>query len=505
MSDERMRNMRQGAGRRAGVRLSRALVGLLAGLALAGCAVGPDYRRPDIDVGTSYRQVDGWIAVPAAVQADLPTDWWRLFDDDDLSGLMRELETANLDIQRAEAQYRQARALLSGAQAGLFPTVNANVGTTRSGAGSASANGGTGSQHDLGASVSWEVDVWGRVRRSVESGEADAQASAADLAATRLSMQSTLAQAYFSLRAADAERRFLARTVQAYERTLEITRHRLDAGMVSQADVASALSQVEDARVQWMAVARQRAQYEHAIAVLLGRAPSAFQLPETTASIAVPAVPPALPATLLVRRPDVVAAERRAASANAQIGVAQAAWFPALTLSAQGGYRSGEWAHWLSAPFSYWSLGPLLAQTIFDGGARQAGVEQARAAFDAQAASYRQTVLDALREVEDYLVQTHGLSQEQEVQARALQAARESLRLYTNQYEAGMIDYLSVAQVEANALSAERAALALARDRLLASVQLISALGGGWQGLEPAAGAAAASPDGQPAAPRAEP
>lgn len=462
-----------------------ALAALLAGLALTACAVGPDYQRPDIDVGASYRQVDGWVQVSQA-QTELRADWWRLFDDAELSGLMGELETSNFSLQRAEAQYRQARALVSGAQAGLFPTVDANAGTTRSGAGSASVSGAA-SQHSLGASISWEVDVWGRVRRSVESGEADAQASAADLAAMRLSLQSTLAQTYFRLRAADAERRFLGQTVQAFERTLQITRHRLDAGLVSQADVASAQSQLENARVQWMAVARQRAQYEHALAVLLGRAPSAFSLAETSAGIAVPAVPPALPATLLVRRPDIVAAERRVASANAQIGVAQAAWFPSLTLNAQGGYRSGQWAHWLSAPFSYWSLGPMLAQAIFDGGARQARVEQMRAAYDAQAATYRQAVLEALREVEDYLVQAHGLSQEQEVQGRALQAARESLRLYTNQYEAGMIDYLSVAQVEANALSAERAALALARDRLLASVQLIAALGGGW---EPPASAA---------------
>ena len=473
----------------------RGLLGLLTTLALAGCAVGPEYQRPGIEVGETYKQVDGWVSA-AAAPAELPADWWRLFDDAELSSLMHELAQSNQDIRRAEAQYRQARALVSGARSGLFPTVDANAGTTRSGAGGASGNGGAGSQHNLGASVSWEVDVWGRVRRSVESSEGEAQASAADLAATRLSMQSALAQAYFRLRSADAERRFLAQTVSAFERTLEITRHRLDAGLVSQADVASAQSQLENARVQWMAVARERAQYEHAIAVLLGRAPSAFGLTETAVSVAVPAVPRALPSTLLLRRPDVVAAERRVAAANAQIGVAQAAWFPSLTLNAQGGYRSGEWAHWLSAPFSYWSLGPLLAQAIFDGGARQANIEQARAGYEAQAASYRQTVLDALREVEDYLVQSHGLSQEQEVQARALQAARESLRLYTNQFEAGMIDYLSVAQVETNALAAERSALALARDRLLASVQLITALGGGWQGMDAELSETAQGPSG---------
>ncbi len=471
MSKRGMRNMTQ-------VRL----LGLLACLVLAGCAVGPDYQRPEVDVGASYRQVEGWVPA-SSVPTQVPQDWWQLFDDQTLTELMGRLDLANQDIQRAQAQYRQALALVSGAQAEFFPTVDANAGTTRSGAGGASSNSGAASQHTLGASVSWEVDVWGRVRRSVESSDADAQASAADLAAVRLSLQSTLAQSYFLLRAADAERRLLAQTVEAYERTLQITRYRMDAGLVSSAEVASALAQLENARVQWLAVARQRAQYEHAIAALLGQPPSAFQLPEASTSIAVPNVPVALPSTLLLRRPDVVAAERRAAAANAQIGVAQAAWFPSLTLSAQGGYRSGDWANWLSAPFSYWSLGPMLAQAIFDGGARQARVEQSRAAFDAQAAAYRQAVLNALREVEDYLVQARGLSDEQEVQARAVQAARESLQLFTNQYEAGMIDYLSLAQVETNTLAAERSALTLARERLVASVQLIAALGGGWEGL----------------------
>lgn len=453
---------------------------LACGVLLSACAVGPDYQTPEVAVGEGYRQAEGWVLLESS-QAALPDAWWRLFDDETLSGLMPELEAANQNLRQAEAQYRQAVALLSGARANLYPTVDANVSTTRSGAGSASTGAGAASQHGLGASVSWEVDVWGRVRRTVESEQAGAQASEADLAATRLSLQSTLAQTYFRIRAADAERRFLAQTVQAYERTLQIAQHRYSAGLVSQADVASARAQLENARVQWLALGRQRAQYENAMAVLLGRAPSAFRLEDSSVSVAVPVIPLSLPSMLLTRRPDVVAAERRVAAANAQIGVAQTAWFPTLTLSAQGGYRSGEWAQWLTAPFSYWSLGPMLAQAIFDGGARQARVEQARAGYEAQAAAYRQTVLDALREVEDYLVQVEGLRREQAVQARGLAAARESLRLYTNQYEAGMIDYLSVAQVETTALVAERTALALERDRLLASVQLMAALGGGWE------------------------
>src|SRR3546814_587541 len=294
-------------------------------------------------------------------------------------------------------------------------------------------------------------------------------------------MQSTLAQTYFRLRIMDAEKRLLQQTVAAYERSLTMTQNRYNAGVAAQADVEVSRAQLENGRTQLLALDWQRAQLEHAIAVLLGKAPSAFTLEPSVTLAAVPAIPVGLPSQLLQRRPDVAAAERRTAQANARIGVAQAAWFPDLTLSAQAGYRSGQWAQWLTAPASFWSLGPALALTIFDGGAREAQVKEARAGYDAQAAAYRQTVLTALREVEDYLVQLHVLGQEQATQGRALAAARESLRLTQNQYEAGLIDYLSVVQVETTALSTERAALSLASDRLAASVQLIAALGGGWE------------------------
>lgn len=481
---------------------------LLQGLALAGvlllsaCAVGPDYQQPAMDVGASYKELDSGQAGEALVGASTPEikgwvpaqpgdtavrgDWWQLFNDDALSRLMLTLQDANLDIIQAEARYRQAQALVQSSRSGFFPTIGASAAGTRSGSGrGVSTTGNVGgdnpsNQFSLSGDVSWEPDLWGRVGRSVEASGAGLQASQADLATTRLSMQSTLAQTYFRLRVMEAEMRLLQQTVAAYERSLAMTQNRYDAGIAAQVDVESSRTQLENGRTQLLALDWQRAQLEHAIAVLLGQTPASFSLASDDWQAQVPVVPVGLPSQLLQRRPDVAAAERRTAEANARIGVAQAAWFPSLTLSAQGGYRASEWAQWLSAPASFWSLGPALALTIFDGGAREAQLKEARAAYDAQAAAYRQTVLTALREVEDYLVQLHVLGQEQITQGRALASARESLRLTRNQYEAGLIDYLSVVQVETTALSTERSALALVSDRLLASVQLIAALGGGW-------------------------
>ncbi|SHH21651.1 efflux transporter outer membrane subunit [Pollutimonas bauzanensis] len=488
-------------GRGAGLR-PLAACGLLL---LGACAVGPDYERPSMDVGAGYKEAmsatQGGAAggpgpAPAAAPGWLPArprdaalrgDWWQLFNDPVLDGLMDTLQNSNLGIAQAEAQYRQAQALLQSARSGFFPTVGASASATRSGGGngggsSVSVGGNsTDNQYTLSGNVSWEADLWGRVRRTVESSRAGLQASAADVATTRLSMQSTLAQTYFNLRVMDAEQRLLQQTVDAYERSLTMTQNRYQAGVAAQSDVAVSRTQLENTRTQLLALDWQRAQLEHAIAVLLGQTPSSFALNTAQILGTVPVIPVGLPSQLLERRPDVAAAERRAAEANAQIGVAQAAWFPDLTLSAQGGFRSGQWAQWLTAPARFWSLGPALALTLFDGGARQAQVEQARASYDAQAAGYRQTVLTALREVEDYLVQLHVLGQEQVTQGRALASARESLRLTQNQYEAGLIDYLSVVQVETTALSTERAALQLTADRLVASVQLIAALGGGWE------------------------
>jgi NodT family efflux transporter outer membrane factor (OMF) lipoprotein len=339
------------------------------------------------------------------------------------------------------------------------------------------------------------------VRRSVEASRAGSQASAADLAAARLSAQSTMAQDYFQLRVLDEQKRLLQETVATNERSLQLTVNRYNAGVAGKADVAVAQTQLENTRAQLVDLEWQRGQFEHAIAVLLGDAPSAFSLPEQKFTQQVPAIPVGLPSELLQRRPDVAGAERRTAQANAQIGVATAAWFPSLTLSADGGFSSGQFAQWLTAPARFWSIGPALAQTLFDGGLRSSQIESARAAYDSQAAAYRQVSLGALREVEDYMIQLRVLDREQTVQRRALEAARESLALTRNQYKQGLVDYLSVAVLENTALTAERSAITLIGNRLTASVQLIAALGGGWDGdVNPAAPAAPQANNSEPPA-----
>ncbi len=460
--------------------LTRLSLALLLG-ALAGCAVGPDYQRPDAPVGEHFREARVEGAWKTAQPADLQARgaWWAAFNDGVLDELMRGLNTQNFSVQQAEARVRQAQAALSNARSGLFPQVNGTAASTRRGSGSGQTSQ-SGSTYDLNANVSWEVDLWGRIRRQVESGDASLQASAADMAATRLSLQSQLAQTYFQYRSAESAERLLDQTVQAYERSLQINQNRLDAGFSAQSDVAAALSQLEGARTQRLALNREKAGYQHALAVLVGRPPSQFELVPHAPWPVVPDIPVGLPSSLLERRPDVARAERRMAQANAEIGVAKAAWFPSLKLNASGGFSSSDLSEWLTAPARVWSLGPSLALTLLDFDARRAKVAQAEAGYDEQVAAYRQTVLTALKEVEDALSDLNGLGLEQASQARALAAARESLQLTRNQFDAGLVDYLSLAQTETTAFSAERQALDLESQRLRAAVKLLVALGGGW-------------------------
>ena len=480
---------------------------------LGACAVGPDYQRPALDIGASYKEgqgeVPGWKPAEPRDQVDRGA-WWRVYGDATLDGLVERLNASNQTIAQAEANYRQALGL-GGARAGFFPTVGANAGVTRSGSGggtqggSSSSGGNVSNQYSLSGSVSWELDVWGRVRRSVESSEASAAASQADLAATRLSAQASLVLTYLQLRVLDEQKRLLDATVAAYERSLRLTQNRYEVGVAAQADVAvahAAGKHTSPIRRPGLAAWAIRACHRRAD----GAGAVAVQPDARAVHAAAAADSGGAAVRLLERRPDVAAAERRAAAANAEIGVAQAAWFPSLTLSADGGFRSGQFAELLTAPARFWSLGPALALTVFDGGARQAKVDQARAAYDAQAAAYRQAALTGLREVEDYLIQLRVLEQEQVVQGRALEAARESLRLIRNQYEAGLVDYLSVSVVQATALNSERSALSLLGNRLAASVNLIVALGGGWDGLNPPPAQAATAPaNAGPAAAAAEP
>ncbi|MGG4775300.1 efflux transporter outer membrane subunit [Paenalcaligenes sp. Me52] len=475
---------------------SKRAVGVACSALIAGCAIGPDYQRPELDVGVNFKNEatqaaqasdnPGWLlAQPADAQIGV-VKWWAAFNDPLLSELMEKMLAHNASLEQSEARYRQALAALGSARAEFYPTLNSSGSYTRSGSGSSTPSGSGSStpsasdSYSMSLTAGWEPDIWGKVRRSNEAAEASLQASQADIAATQLSLASTLAQSYFQAKNVWVSQQLLDQTIATYERVLQITQNRYEAGMSSRSDVASAQAQLENARTQRLSLNRQQGQLHNAMAVLLGVTPAAMQTLTLEGWPTLPSMPAAVPVQLLERRPDVASAERQMMAANAKIGVAQAAWLPDLTLSAQGGYRASEWSDWFTAPARFWSLGPALALQIFDGGARSARVDDARAAYDAQAASYRQTILDAIKEVEDGLVQWQGLSAEMQTQQRALDAARESLTLMRNQYAAGMVDFLSLAQVETSTLSTERSTISMQADHYIAAVQLIAALGGGW-------------------------
>ncbi|BAN48956.1 efflux transporter outer membrane subunit [Metapseudomonas resinovorans] len=473
--------------------LRRALALALAGLLLGGCAIGPDYQRPEQSVPVQFKHAEGWsLASPA----DLGHRgrWWELYDDATLNELQQRLETSNQTLAQSVAQYRQAQALARGARASFFPSVGLSTGKTRSGQGggdstvrladgstvTSSGGGGVSKSYDANLGVNWEVDLWGKLRRQLESDTAGMEASAADLAAARLSLQSELAQNYLQLRVLDAQKRLLEETIAAYQRSLTLTQNQYRAGIVTKADVAQATTQLKTTQAQAIDLKYQRAQLENAIAVLIGVPPAEFSLAEVDSVPALPTIPTLLPSQLLERRPDVASAERQVMSANAQIGVAKSAYFPSLNLSAAGGYRSGSLSDWITTPNRFWSIGPEFAMTLFDGGLIRSQVAQAEASYDQTVAAYRQTVLDSFREAEDYMVQLDVLEEESGVQLEALEAAREALRLVTNQYKAGTLDFNSVVNNQATALNSERTVLTLAGSRLTTSVQLIAALGGGW-------------------------
>lgn len=451
---------------------------------LSACAVGPDYVRPQVDVGSHFLQTPTqssefgtWQQVQAQGAVQVPdTHWWRIFQDAELDRLMRALNDSNPSLEQAQARYQQAQANLRQTRSTLFPQLDLASNTSRAGEQSR-----VGNSYGLNANVSWELDVWGRIRRQTESGAAAAQASQADLAAIQLSLQANLAQTYLRYRAHEATERLLEQTVQAYQRSLEINESRVAAGYSPLSDAASALSQLENARTSLLAHARQKALLFHSMAVLTGQVPADFVLQAGASWPEQPSIPVSLPSVLLTQRPDVAVAERKMAQANAEIGVTQAAWLPSFSLSATGGYRAAHLSDWLTAPSQFWSLGPALALTLFDAGGRAARVDAAKAGYAQQVAAYREVVLTAIREVEDALAELYGYEQEQLSNARSLKAARESLVLMRNQFEAGQVDYLSLAQVETNQLSVERTALDLASERMQAAVRLLVALGGGWQ------------------------
>jgi NodT family efflux transporter outer membrane factor (OMF) lipoprotein len=449
--------------------------------------VGPDYRRPAFETASNYKEQGDWKpSEPGDTLNRGP--WWNIFKDEELAALEAKVEISNENVKAAAAAFDQARALVAQARAGFWPTVAATVGAERGSAGAGQARttvpaGASATRTSVSAGVTgnWTLDIWGQIRRTVESNRASAQASAAALAAATLSAQGELAIDYFELRAQDQLQRILDDIVEAEQLSLKITENRYHFGVAAKADVVTAQTQLLNSQAQQINAKIQRGILEHAIAVLIGLEPAAFSLAPSALRVDVPTVPAGVPSTLLERRPDVAEAERKMAAANAQIGVAKAAYFPTLSLSGSDQYTNSTFSHLISVPNRVWSVGPQLAETLFDGGLRRAQVAQARATYDANVAAYRQTVLAGFEQVEDEIVTLRVLEQQSVVEDAAVAAAREAEKLTLNQYKAGTVPYSSVITAQTTRLNSEETALSVFSSRLQASVTLIEALGGGWK------------------------
>jgi len=455
-------------------------------LFIVACTVGPNYVRPPVEAPSAFKEVEGWKRAEPRDQA-LRGAWWKIYGDAQLDTLEEKVNISNQTLLAAEAQFRQARALAQGARANYFPTVTLEPSATYASrsisvnsAGAAVSVSKPVGVYSLPVDVTWDIDLWGKVRRTVEENDAAAQASAADLESARLSAHAEVAQDYFQLRALDAQKVILGEAIVAYAQSLQLTLNRYASGVASKGDVLQAQTQLKTTQAQAIDVGVGRAQLEHAIAVLIGIPPALFSIPITPLTEAPPPIPFVLPSELLERRPDVAAAERRIAAANAQIGVALAAYYPSLSLSAAAGFQATQLSTLLSWPSRFWSVGPAVSQILFDGGLRRAQTDQARAAYDGALATYRETVLTAFQQVEDNLAALRILQEEADVQTEAVHAAEQSLTVETNQYKAGIVSYLQVVTVQQIALSNQQTAMAILGNRLSASVLLIKALGGGW-------------------------
>jgi NodT family efflux transporter outer membrane factor (OMF) lipoprotein len=456
--------------------------------ALAACTVGPDYVRPAAIVPTAYKEA-GWKVGEPQDAVDRGA-WWTVYRDPVLDQLERQVEVSNQTLKADEAAFRQAQAVVAEARAGFFPSFSITGSGQRAGTGGGTGSASSGTRggstghvqntFDLTGSASWVPDLWGRIRRTVEGDIATAQVTAADLAAARLTLQAQLATDYFELRIADELRRLLDTSAEAFTLSLQITRNQHAAGTATLADVANADTQVKTTQAQAIAVDNQRAQLEHAIAILIGKPPAEFAIAPAPLTTAVPVIPPGVPSTLLERRPDIAAAERQMAATNAQIGVAEAAFYPDLTLTASGGFTSPLIGQLFNASNSLWSIGSSLAETVFDGGLRTAQVAAARANYEQSVANYRQVVLTGFQQIEDQLAALRILAQQAVAEDAALASAREAERLTLNQYKAGTVAYTSVIIAQTAALNNAQAALNVEQSRLTSSVALIQALGGGW-------------------------
>jgi NodT family efflux transporter outer membrane factor (OMF) lipoprotein len=455
-----------------------------AGLLLlsSACMVGPRYQRPGAPAPPAFKE-----APPAGWKEAQPNDgavrsqWWKVYNDPRLDALEDQVRISNQNVLAAEAQFRAAQAAVSVARGGLFPTVTAAPSATDSGTGTPS---GVRRLYTIPVDVAWQIDIWGSIRRGVAANAALAQASAAQLENARLLYQAELAGDYFQIQGLDASQQLLDATVKSYERYVQLTQDRFDGGVASQGDVALAQTQLETARVQLADLGVERAQFEHAIAVLTGKPPSDVSIPAAANQVPPPVSWAGIPSTLLERRPDIAAAERQVAAANEQIGIAKAALYPSLSLSAGAGSQTTVIGDLLTWPSRFWSVGPQLAETLFDAGKRRAQVRVTQAAYDATVANYRQTVLTAFQQVEDSLAQLRILSEEGEIADRAVKAAQQSLDISTEQYRGGIANYLLVITAQTSLLQNQRSVVDILMRRMAASVSLIQALGGGWDAAQ---------------------
>jgi NodT family efflux transporter outer membrane factor (OMF) lipoprotein len=469
------------------MKLRRALT--LLPLLLASCMVGPDYKKPDAPTPSTYKELADWKQGQPNDAIDRGA-WWQVFGDPVLNDLESQVHVSSQTLRQAEAAYRQAQATVAEARAQLFPTVSGDFSATRSrgGGGGASTlrsagstiSGAPRSSYSLETQANWTLDVWGRIRRTIEADTAGAQASAADLASALLSLQSELAIDYLQLRQEDALKALLDQSIADFTRSLQITQNQYDAGVAARSDVITAQTQLKTTQAQAIGVGVQRQQLEHAIALLMGKPPAEFSLTAGKLPERVPDVPTAVPSTLLQRRPDIAAAERQVAQANANIGVAVAAYYPDISLSALYGFVGDPLGSLITAANHVWSLGVSASETIFDGGARSAQVDAARAAYDQSVASYRQTVLAGFREVEDELAALRILADQATAQADAVASAQQAVQILLNEYRAGIVAFTGVITAQTTALNDEEQALSIQASRLVAAVTLIEALGGGW-------------------------
>jgi NodT family efflux transporter outer membrane factor (OMF) lipoprotein len=468
----------------------------IATIPLTGCMVGPNYVKPSTPMATSFKEQapdlsqanDGWKLAQPGDQTPRG-NWWEIYGDPQLNALEAQIDSANQTLKIAEANYREARTAIRFNRAAEAPTIGVapSISTVRDSANqpyfpAGLANNGEG-DFTLPVDMSWEIDLWGRIRRSVTAAREQTQASAADMAATHLSLQAELAYDYFELRSADAEKKLLDDTVQAYSKALGLTDNRFEGGAAPKSDVAQARTQLKDAQVLDTDITVERAQFEHAIAILIGKPPAEFSLAPSPIDLqtpAIPAIPQVVPSQLLERRPDIAASERRMAAANEQIGIAQAAYYPALNLSALAGFEGTSALNWFNWPSRFWAVGPSFSETLFDAGRRRATKESAVAAYDGNVANYRQTTLTAFQQVEDNLAVLRILAGESQQQRDATAAAEDALRLFENRYAGGVDTYLQVVTSQTTALSNERNDIDIRRRQLDASVLLIKALGGDW-------------------------